>query len=70
VHEIKHDGYRLIVRRDGSGRRHFGRRASPRTAWAAYPVANLPHLEIIVKNTPSFFLAIAFAPRTLLKNIA
>src|SRR6516225_2351331 len=44
--------------------------ARPRTACAAYPVANPPHLKIIVKNIPSFFLAIAFAPRTLLKNIA
>jgi bifunctional non-homologous end joining protein LigD len=32
VHEIKHDGYRLIVRRDGDGVRLFTRRGYDWTA--------------------------------------
>jgi hypothetical protein len=41
-----------------------------RRARAAHSVVNPQHLKIFVKKRTTFFLAIAFAPRTFLKNIA
>jgi hypothetical protein len=39
VHEIKHDGYRMIVRRDGSTVRLYSRNAHDRTVrWLRSPL--------------------------------
>ena len=41
VHEIKHDGYRLIVRRDGDTVRLFTRHsASARRGWCTWSTAD------------------------------
>jgi hypothetical protein len=38
VHEIKHDGYRLIVRRDGEAVRPFTHRLEPLRCWNPLPI--------------------------------
>jgi bifunctional non-homologous end joining protein LigD len=56
MHEIKHDGFRILARRDPAGVRLISRRGNDFTArfpFAAAAVASLPARSFLIDGKPS-----------------